>query len=83
MPAGIPVDGRKIRVLRERTKLMERDEFARRIGVTPYSVYEIEVRRQSTQLRTVKKIAKVLGVSPHDLIVEAEAENKEGVLAIA
>lgn len=74
MPSGVPVDGTKIREIRERVKLMERDELAQRIGVTPYTIYEIEVRRQSTQLRTVKKIAKVLGVKATDLIVEEKEE---------
>lgn len=64
---SVKVDGTKIRHIRERQALLQRKELAKKVGVTPAAIYEIEVHRQSTQLPTLRKIARVLKVKPEEL----------------
>jgi len=61
------VDGEKLRTLRERRFLSHRD-LAKRAGVSPTTVLNLEAGRVEAQRRTVRKLAEALGVDPAELV---------------
>lgn len=69
---SIAVDGSKIRALREQAAL-ERKELAQLVGVTPTSMYRIEVWSQHTSPTNLRKIALALRVPPAELLAKEQA----------
>jgi len=61
------VDGEKLRTLRERRFLSHRD-LAKRAGVSPTTVLNLEAGRVEAQRRTVRKLAEALEVDPAELV---------------
>jgi transcriptional regulator with XRE-family HTH domain len=61
------VDGEKLRMLREKRFLSHRD-LAKRAGVSPTTILNLEAGRVEAQRRTVRKLAEALGVDPTDLV---------------
>jgi len=61
------VDGEKLTTLRERRFLSHRD-LAKRAGVSPTTVLNLEAGRVEAQRRTVRKLAEALGVDPAELV---------------
>ena len=61
------VDGEKLKTLRERRFLSHRD-LAKRAGVSPTTVLNLEAGRVEAQRRTVRKLARALDVEPAELV---------------
>jgi DNA-binding XRE family transcriptional regulator len=61
------VDGEKLRTLREKRFLSHRD-LAKRAGVSPTTILNLEAGRVEAQRRTVRKLARALEVDPADLV---------------
>jgi DNA-binding XRE family transcriptional regulator len=61
------VDEEKLRTLRERRFLSHRD-LAKRAGISPTTVLNLEAGRVEAQRRTVRKLAKALEVDPAELV---------------
>jgi transcriptional regulator with XRE-family HTH domain len=61
------VDGEKLRTLREMRFLSHRD-LAKRAGISPTTVLNLEAGRVEAQRRTVRKLAQALGVDPAELV---------------
>jgi transcriptional regulator with XRE-family HTH domain len=61
------VDGEKLRALREARFLSHRD-LAKKAGVSPTTVLNLEASRVEAQRRTVRKLAEALGVDPAELV---------------
>jgi transcriptional regulator with XRE-family HTH domain len=61
------VDGEKLAELREERFLSHR-ELAKRAGVSPQTVLNLEHGDQDAQRRTVRKLAEALGVEPRELV---------------
>lgn len=58
-PSGV-LDGRKIRELRKRKLKISGSQFARRLGINPQSLLNIEVNRRSASLALLVQIAREL-----------------------
>jgi DNA-binding Xre family transcriptional regulator len=65
---SLDVDGAKIERLRLEKAVMNRHEFARKVGVTGSGMWSIERKPMRTRPATLRKIAKVLGVEPQELL---------------
>jgi transcriptional regulator with XRE-family HTH domain len=63
------VDGEKLKALRERRFLSHRD-LARKAGVSPTTVLNLEAGRVEAQRRTIRKLADALEVDPAELVGE-------------
>jgi transcriptional regulator with XRE-family HTH domain len=61
------VDGEKLRTLRERRFLSHRD-LAKRAGVSPTTILNLEAGRVEAQRSTVRKLAEALEVDPTELV---------------
>jgi transcriptional regulator with XRE-family HTH domain len=61
------IDGEKLRMLRERRFLSHRD-LAKRAGVSPTTVLNLETGKVEAQRRTVRKLAQALEVDPAELV---------------
>jgi len=61
------IDGEKLRTLRERRFLSHRD-LAKRAGVSPTTILNLEAGRVEAQRRTVRKLAAALEVDPAELV---------------
>ena len=61
------IDGEKLRTLRERRFLSHRD-LAKRAGVSPTTILNLEAGRVEAQRRTVRKLAQALEVDPAELV---------------
>jgi transcriptional regulator with XRE-family HTH domain len=61
------IDREKLRALREARFLSHRD-LAKKAGVSPTTVLNLEAGRVEAQRRTVRKLAKALGVDPSELV---------------
>jgi transcriptional regulator with XRE-family HTH domain len=68
-----------LRQARER-KCWGQAELARRVGISPNTLYRIEAGRCRARPGTLRRLAEALGVEPSDL-VENEAARREAVLA--
>jgi transcriptional regulator with XRE-family HTH domain len=64
------VDGAKLRELRERRILSQR-ELARHAGLTQSTVWRLERRGGEPHPATVRKLASALGVGPEELAKRA------------
>ena len=64
------VDGEKLKALREVRFLSHRD-LARKAGVSPTTVLNLEANKVEAQRRTIRKLAVALDVEPHELVREA------------
>jgi transcriptional regulator with XRE-family HTH domain len=60
-------DGEKLRTLREARFLSHRD-LAKRAGVSPTTVLNLEAGRVEAQRRTLRKLARALEVDPAELV---------------
>jgi len=63
------VDGEKLRALREARFLSHRD-LAKRAGVSPTTILNLEASRVEAQRRTVRKLAEALDVEPAELVAD-------------
>jgi len=61
------VHGEKLRQLREARFLSHRD-LAKRAGVSPTTILNLEANRVEAQRRTVRKLAQALEVDPAELV---------------
>jgi transcriptional regulator with XRE-family HTH domain len=61
------LDGEKLRTLRE-TRFLSHRDLAKRAGISPTTVLNLEAGRVEAQRRTVRKLAKALGVDPAELV---------------
>jgi transcriptional regulator with XRE-family HTH domain len=61
------VDGEKLTELREARFLSHR-ELAKRAGVSPQTVLNLEAGKTEAQRRSIRKLAEALGVDPADLV---------------
>jgi transcriptional regulator with XRE-family HTH domain len=61
------VDGEKLRALRE-TRFLSHRDLAKKAGVSPTTVLNLEASRVEAQRRTVRKLAEALGVDPAELV---------------
>ena len=61
------VDGEKLRQLREARFLSHRD-LARKAGVSPTTILNLEAERVEAQRRTIRKLAQALEVDPAELV---------------
>ena len=61
------IDGEKLRTLRERRFLSHRD-LAKKAGVSPTTVLNLEAGKVEAQRRTVRKLAQALEVDPAELV---------------
>ena len=68
-----------LRQARER-KYWGQAELARRVGISPNTLYRIEAGRCRARPGTLRRLAEALGVDPSDL-VENEAARRKAALA--
>ena len=61
------IDGEKLRALREARFLSHR-ELAKRAGVSPTTVLNLEAGKAEPQRRTIRKLAQALEVDPAELV---------------
>lgn len=65
--------GKKIKSIRE-SQGLTREEFAKKLNVSIYTVANYEQGQRGSNTNTLKKIAKALGVSAEELLIESHKE---------
>lgn len=66
--------GKKIKSIRE-SQGLTREEFAKKLNVSIYTVANYEQGQRGSNTNTLKKIAKALGVSTEELLIEKHKED--------